>query len=567
MTMAPTRRRRYEYNDDDDDDFVDELPWDHLWDYVLKDEEKSGKKQSSFRRNQQQDASDADSFLDYLFPVEEPPPGKRLSRSKQAAKDKKQISLQSSNKSKGSRRPFWRRNKRPKENEDMWDMGSMASSFEFFDEADTGAQQQKGRSKRRSQPQSRGARFSSGKQTQKSSTKGKVSSKRTSKTEKSSSLMDELYDTLDSWGESRYSSDDSRSEDCTRDDASSYESTEGPSISILTEEEDDSTIASRSEASSLLRGHRERDTAYNEVRLKFRADAAREAITLPPMEEEDDEEDASQALSNAFDERRDEVSNAFDERRDEVAQYDGERGFVKKTGADSGEEQLDMGPDWDMAPLVPSVSAAESQNNERSLAHRRENDAPLDNERSLAHRRENDAPLDTWNLDRSVPPPRSIADKLVCCGINNYTQEELNWSRRTGMLIHELNADELAAIFPKLRLVSDKNESKSRSEVIGNSNSFEKNFPAHLQLPSEALVAGSGPQSLFEYEYECGMHMNVTYAGFGPLPRTLIKVETHKAPPRSYERGCISYNKVLVQIEVRSDERVGGTSGRLGYCN
>jgi hypothetical protein len=558
--MAPIRRSR-EYDDDYSDDFVDELPWDPFLDYVMGDDGKS-KKKSGFRGKRQDESQDSDSFLNLLFPVEEGSRAQTSGRSVTTKKTsiRKETSSKNGGKSIGSRMGFWRRNKRQQEREDqredMWDMGSLASSFEFFEGEGTGTQKQKDRSKRQgqvqAQAQSRGStRFSIGKRTQKSSTKEKVATKPASSNKKtvenSHSLFKELAQTFDPWGSDSYSSsEDSRSEDYTQDEASSYESTEGPSL--LTDDDDSSTIASRSVASTLLRDKGERDSsiAYNEVRLKFRSDKS-ESSALPPMAEDEDEDD-SRALPNAFDERR-ALSNAFDERRDEAAQYEPEPNAVQEIDDKNGEDRFDIGPDWDVAPIVPASSTADEESSARNETKVAPNNSWLDrNERKVVR-------SDSWSLDRSVPQPRGIAAKLVCCGINNLTDDQLNWSRLNGVALQELSADELATIFPKLRLVSDQKESQFRSEVIGNSNSFEKNVPAHLQwLPLKTLVEDSGPQSLYEYEFERGTHMNVTFAGFGPLPRTLIKVERHKEPPRSYEKGLVSFNKILVQVEVCFDE-------------
>jgi hypothetical protein len=588
--MAPIRRSR-EYDDDYSDDFVDELPWDPFLDYVMGDDGKSKKKSGSSGKRQQE-SSDGDSFLNLLFPTEEGSRSQMGSRSVATKKTsiKKETSSRSGGKSLGSRMGFWRRKKKRQQEStdqsgDMWEMGSISSFEEFFEGESAGTRKQKDQSKRQGQGQSRGiAIFSSGKRTQKSATKEKVSTnpapvKRS--VENSHSLLNELAQTFDPWGSDGYSSsEDSRSEDYTQDEASSYESTEGPSL--LTDDDDNSTIASRSEASSLFRdkGKRDTSTVYNEVRLKFRSDK-NESSALPPLaEDEEEDEDESRGLPNGFDERRalpdgfDErrelpddfverralsnafdkrraLSNGIDERRDEAAQYEPEPIAVQEI---DDNDRFDIGPDWDVAPIVPAASIADEESLARSETKLKCNDSWLArNERKIVR-------SDSWSLDRSVPQPRGIASKLVCCGVSNLTEEQWNWSRQNGVAIQELSADELATIFPKLRLVSDKKESQYRSEVIGNSNSFEKNLPANLQwLPSKSLVEDSGPQSLYEYEFERGTHMNVTFAGFGPLPRTLIKVETHKEPPRSYEKGLVSFNKILVQIEVRFDENDADT--------
>jgi hypothetical protein len=549
--MAPVRRSR-DFDDDYSDDFVDELPWDPFLDYVMGDNGKSGNKSGS-RGKRQQESSDGDSFLNALFPAEEASRTQTNSRSVTTKKTATKKSIR-------SRMGFWRRLKRQQESEDqggdMWDVGSIASSFEFFEGEGAGTRKKKDFIKRQGQAQSRGrTSLLGGKQTQKSATKERVSTKPASNkrsVEKSHSLLGELAYTFDPWASDGYSS----SEDSRSEDSSTYESTEGPSL--FTDDDDNSTIASRCEENSLLRekGKRFTSTAYNESRLKFRS-FKNESSALPPMEEDEDEdEDESRALPNGFDERRalsngfDQrraLLNGFDERRDEAAQYAPEPNAVQEIDDKSFDHRFDIGPDWDVAPIVPSTSTADEESPACNETKFDSNDDSwlARNERKIVRN-------ESWSLDRSAPLPRGIASKLVCCGISNLTEEQLNWSRQNGVAIQELSADELATIFPKLRLVSDKKESQSRSEVIGNSNSFEKNFPANLQwLPSKTLVEDSGPQSLYEYEFESGTHMNVIFAGFGPLPRTLIKVEAHKEPPRSYDKGLVSFNKIVVQVEVR----------------
>jgi hypothetical protein len=135
-------RRRSKYDDDSSDGFVDELPWDPFLDYVMGGDGKSANK-SGTRGKRQQD-SDADSFLDLLFPIEEDP--RRAQASSRSITTKRTAIKSSKNGGKGigSRMGFWRRNKRPQESEDLWDLGSIASSFEeFFEEEGAGAGKQK----------------------------------------------------------------------------------------------------------------------------------------------------------------------------------------------------------------------------------------------------------------------------------------------------------------------------------------------------------------------------------------------------------------------------------------
>lgn len=547
------RRSRY------DEDFVDELPWDPLWDYMLGE----GQQQQTLRGKQIE--GDNDSFLDYLFPSNEAAmltnSSSRPKKEKKSSSKSQSVSFGSSSKKKSGSRKFWRRNK--KDNEE-WDLASLASSFEFFDDEDD--KKQKSRSDKsekwwtqnQSQSRSLSPQRSSTRQaalaaqtqasTRKVTSTTKKSSKNRSSVVNSPSLLEELAHTLDPWGMDDYSESDGTASEFY--DASSYESSSQTEEPSLLTDDDSSTIASRSDASSLLRDRDQpqRDAAYNEVRLKFKpATQGESTALLPPLYEDGSHSDMFAGY----------------EERDEATPY-----LTKRESAgsiqDDADERVDLGPEWDVAPVV--LATDELQPGDRSLASSTKGYpravATVDPSGMAAYK-EQSAPENAF--EKSLP--RGLGGKIVCCSIKNATQDEMNWSKQSGLPIHELSSDELATIFPKLRLVSDKNESNFRSAVIGNSNSFEKNLPAHLQLPPKALIADSGPQSLFEYEYERGKHMKVSFAGFGPLPRTLIKVETYEEPPPSYERGLVSYNKVLVQVEVRSVSACIIVNGRqVPFC-
>jgi NADPH:quinone reductase-like Zn-dependent oxidoreductase len=148
---------------------------------------------------------------------------------------------------------------------------------------------------------------------------------------------------------------------------------------------------------------------------------------------------------------------------------------------------------------------------------------------------ERDLPSFAYSLGPSLRP--------VCCSIKSLTPEQLRLAQSTGIPIHELNQAELMAIFPKLRSVNNDELSKDRSFVIGNSNSFEKDMPAHVQATLERM----GPQSLYEYEYESAVQKVLVYENFGCNPREQLKLHTGDGPPTA----LIDTDRVLVQVEVR----------------
>jgi NADPH:quinone reductase-like Zn-dependent oxidoreductase len=116
---------------------------------------------------------------------------------------------------------------------------------------------------------------------------------------------------------------------------------------------------------------------------------------------------------------------------------------------------------------------------------------------------------------------------------------------------HELSSEDVAEMFPKLRVVSDEAGSFHKAEVRG-SKSFDAQSPAqHLQFPmTDSVWPRVGEmQYVCEYEYEKGKHMKVVYCYFGPNPRDTLQVVSYETPPQSAEEGLVSFNKVVVQVE------------------
>jgi len=153
---------------------------------------------------------------------------------------------------------------------------------------------------------------------------------------------------------------------------------------------------------------------------------------------------------------------------------------------------------------------------------------------------------DEGSLSRYFLPQNRIG-KVACCRLKNLGEDAERFSQETGIPVHELSKEELETLFPKLRSISEDTKlARSRSVVIGNSQSFEKDLPAHLQ----AIVAQNGPQSLYEYEYEKGSHKVLVYERFGTEPRSLLQIISSDEPPQLTDTGEVDSTKVILQVEV-----------------
>lgn len=129
-------------------------------------------------------------------------------------------------------------------------------------------------------------------------------------------------------------------------------------------------------------------------------------------------------------------------------------------------------------------------------------------------------------------------NRVVCRSITDLSSRQRKIATETGIPIHELSKEDLATYFPKLRTVVD-----DKAEVIGNCNSFEAFLPAHLQT---TLLRRGKPQSLYEYEYETGKHMFVSYSAFGPDARSLIELR----PGPELKDNPTGMATALMQVEV-----------------
>ena len=141
---------------------------------------------------------------------------------------------------------------------------------------------------------------------------------------------------------------------------------------------------------------------------------------------------------------------------------------------------------------------------------------------------------------------RGLDPRLPLCRVlRRLSDDELVRVMESGLPIHELTVEELAEIFPKLRMVADERSNDQSSLVLGNTNSFDDSRPALLQVPSKALKPAFGLQSLYEYDFTSGKHMSASYDACGNDSIASISVVTHDEPPAISEP-----NFAVIQVEV-----------------
>jgi hypothetical protein len=136
------------------------------------------------------------------------------------------------------------------------------------------------------------------------------------------------------------------------------------------------------------------------------------------------------------------------------------------------------------------------------------------------------------------PTPRS-SGRAVCRSVKKLSDEQLKWTAETGVPFHELSQQELALLFPKVRSITDGPRQSSRSLLPSSSRGSSRSGSAHFQ----ASIDSTGPQSLFEYEYETGVHMFVSYDVAGVFVHDLT-VKTAQPP-------SMLPKQILLQVEVR----------------
>lgn len=140
-------------------------------------------------------------------------------------------------------------------------------------------------------------------------------------------------------------------------------------------------------------------------------------------------------------------------------------------------------------------------------------------------------------------PKRNLFQRTICVSGRNKTPEEQWVSSQTGIPYDELTPQELARVFPKVRSVCDESSVCSSSVMLG---SFDQNLPAHIQ----ADLGMDGPHSLFEYEYETGVHMHIMYNEFDQIELTPMRTVNLATPVPKPAQSKKESNEVIVQVEV-----------------
>ena len=131
--------------------------------------------------------------------------------------------------------------------------------------------------------------------------------------------------------------------------------------------------------------------------------------------------------------------------------------------------------------------------------------------------------------ERDPIDPSRLGGRAICCSVKGLSSEQLKWSEESGIPFHELSPEEQSKLFPKNRTVPDADQYIPSSVFAERQN-------------SKNITPGS-PLSLFEYEYDNGRSMYLSYANFGDA-LTLFR---GLAPDiTSFEK-----NKMLVMVEVR----------------
>jgi len=133
--------------------------------------------------------------------------------------------------------------------------------------------------------------------------------------------------------------------------------------------------------------------------------------------------------------------------------------------------------------------------------------------------------------------------KTMCCSIKDLSMEQQRISAESGIPVHELSPKELARIFPKVRKVPD-NQKYGRFTALEDPRTFG-DYSASLEADPNC----AGPQSLFQYEYETGAHMFVSYNSFGDSCES-VPMQVNSAPVPRPSKDSAGGNRIIVQVEV-----------------
>ena len=139
----------------------------------------------------------------------------------------------------------------------------------------------------------------------------------------------------------------------------------------------------------------------------------------------------------------------------------------------------------------------------------------------------------------SIEPARSTG-RGMCCSVKSLSSEQLKWTKQSGIPFHELSHEEQIRLFPKNRAVPDADQYISSSVLAERQRSRKPSTNQLLPIAS--------PLSLFEYEYNAGRNMYLSYDCFGENSLSLLRASTPDI--KSYE-GNNAQTEMLVMVEVR----------------
>lgn len=145
--------------------------------------------------------------------------------------------------------------------------------------------------------------------------------------------------------------------------------------------------------------------------------------------------------------------------------------------------------------------------------------------------------------------------KTMCCSIKDLSIEQQRISAESGIPLHELSPKELASIFPKVRKVPV-DQKYGRFTALEDPRTFG-DYSASLEADPNC----DGPQSLFQYEYETGAHMFVSYDSFGGSCES-VPMQVNCAPVPRPSKDSKGSNRIIVQIEVCRHRHFDGPTCR-----
>ena len=146
------------------------------------------------------------------------------------------------------------------------------------------------------------------------------------------------------------------------------------------------------------------------------------------------------------------------------------------------------------------------------------------------------------SLDSSVPS-RSQQNWKLCRSVMELNLERQNLSAQSGISFHELSPLEMVTLFPKVKSVSDRKQGSS-SDNLKDERAWED---GEASLKANASFAGT--QCIYEYEYETGVHMFVSYDKF-ESPSAKVPLLVAVAPVPRFNGDTSEKIDALVQVEV-----------------